>query len=223
MQMRSALPWQALISEHMRMLEPLRQPFELILQCTSTSAHLPLQEVLVERLSLWLLQADGTQRRWHAYVHSAARRGANSGLARYTLELRLWLSALGMRRNSRVSHAMSVAEIIDDRLCRSPSSGTLAVRSRVFAGCACTMHAGPRDKAGFSPSPAGQGRLTVRIRAFGWLAARCGKRRRSCTTCLAQFQRASACTRTRVERVSDTGGGVPGDPHPIRAGVRLRC
>ena len=31
------------------------------------------------------------------------------------------------------------------------------------------------------------------------------------------------CGWTLVERLSDRGGGVPGDPDPIRAGVRLRC
>jgi hypothetical protein len=30
-------------------------------------------------------------------------------------------------------------------------------------------------------------------------------------------------TWTLVERVADSGGGIPGDPDPIKAGVRLRC
>jgi hypothetical protein len=30
-------------------------------------------------------------------------------------------------------------------------------------------------------------------------------------------------TWTLVERVADSGGGIPGDPDPIKAGIRLRC
>ena len=38
-----------------------------------------------------------------------------------------------------------------------------------------------------------------------------------------QRLRTEPTTWTLVERVGDTGGGTPGDPDPVRAGVRLRC
>lgn len=112
LQMRSALPWLSLIPERMHLREALGQPFAIALQCLSPSAHLPLHDLLGEQVSLWLLQPDGSERPWHAYVHRADQLGADGGLARYQLQLRPWLSALGLRRNSRVFHDLSVSQIL---------------------------------------------------------------------------------------------------------------
>jgi type VI secretion system secreted protein VgrG len=111
--MRSKLPWLSLIPERMRLLEALGQPFEIALQCLSPSAHLPLADLLGEQLSVWLLQPDGSERPWHAYVHQASQLGADGGLARYQLALRPWLSAMGLRRNSRLFHDQSVDQILE--------------------------------------------------------------------------------------------------------------
>jgi type VI secretion system secreted protein VgrG len=113
LQMRSSLPWLSLIPERMRLLEALGQPFEISLQCLSPSAHLPLADLLGEQLSVWLLQPDGSERPWHAYVHQASQLGADGGLARYQLALRPWLSALGLRRNSCLFHDQSVDQILE--------------------------------------------------------------------------------------------------------------
>jgi type VI secretion system secreted protein VgrG len=104
LQMRSSLPWLSLIPERMRLLEALGQPFEISLQCLSPSAHLPLADLLGEQVSVWLLQPDGSERPWHAYVHQASQLGADGGLARYQL---------GLRRNSRLFHDLSADQILE--------------------------------------------------------------------------------------------------------------
>ena len=113
MQVHTALPALSLIPEAMVYGEAVGEPFELSLTCLSTSAHLELKLLLGEQISLKLLQSDGRYVPWHGYVHSAAQLGANGGLARYALTIRPWLSALALRRNSRVFHDQSAQQVIE--------------------------------------------------------------------------------------------------------------
>ena len=113
MQVQTALPALSLIPERMAFREAVGQPFELQLQCLSTSAHLELKTLLGEQLSLKLLQSDGAYVPWHGYVFEAAQLGADGGLARYALTMRPWLSALALRRNSRVFHDQTALQVIE--------------------------------------------------------------------------------------------------------------
>jgi type VI secretion system secreted protein VgrG len=113
MQVQTALPSLSLIPERMVMREAVGQPFELQLQCLSTSAHLELKSLLGEQISLKLLQSDGAYVPWHGYVFEAAQLGADGGLARYALTARPWLSALALRRNSRVFHDQTALQVIE--------------------------------------------------------------------------------------------------------------
>ncbi len=113
MQLHTALPALSLIPERMVFREAVSQPFELQLQCLSTSAHLELKTLLGEQISLKLLQSDGAYMPWHGYVFEAAQLGADGGLARYALTMRPWLSALALRRNSRVFHHQTAQQIIE--------------------------------------------------------------------------------------------------------------
>ncbi|MGI9217827.1 MAG: type VI secretion system Vgr family protein, partial [Hydrogenophaga sp.] len=113
MQVQTALPALSLIPERVVMREAVGQPFELQLQCLSTSAHLELKTLLGEQISLKLLQSDGAYVPWHGYVFEAAQLGADGGLARYALTMRPWLSALALRRNSRVFHDQTAIQVIE--------------------------------------------------------------------------------------------------------------
>jgi type VI secretion system secreted protein VgrG len=113
LQVHTALPSLSLIPERMVLREAVSQPFELQLQCLSTSAHFELKQLIGEQISLSLLQSDGQYKPWHGYVFAAAQLGANGGLARYALTMRPWLSALGLRRNSRVFHDQTALQIIE--------------------------------------------------------------------------------------------------------------
>lgn len=113
MQVHTALPALSLIPERMVYREALGQPFELQLQCLSTSAHLELKTLIGEQISLSLLQSDGAYVPWHGYVFAAAQLGADGGLARYALTMRPWLSYLALRRNSRVFHDQTALQVIE--------------------------------------------------------------------------------------------------------------
>ena len=113
MQVQTALPTLSLIPERMVFRESVGQPFELQLQCLSTSAHLELKTLIGEQISLKLLQSDGVYVPWHGYVFEAAQLGADGGLARYALTMRPWLSALALRRNSRVFHDQTALQVIE--------------------------------------------------------------------------------------------------------------
>lgn len=113
MQVHTALPALSLIPERMVLREAVSQPFELELQCLSTSAHFELKQLIGEQVSLSLLQSDGQYLPWHGYVFAAAQLGADGGLARYALTMRPWLSQLGQRRNSRVFHDQTALQVIE--------------------------------------------------------------------------------------------------------------
>ena len=113
MQVHTALPSLSLIPERMVLREAVSQPFELQLQCLSTSAHFELKLLIGEQISLSLLQSDGQYVPWHGYVFAAAQLGSNGGLARYGLQMRPWLSSLALRRNSRVFHDQTALQVIE--------------------------------------------------------------------------------------------------------------
>ena len=113
LQVHTALPSLSLIPERMVLREAVSQPFELQLQCLSTSAHFELKLLIGEQISLSLLQSDGQYVPWHGYVFAAAQLGSNGGLARYGLQMRPWLSSLALRRNSRVFHDQTALQVIE--------------------------------------------------------------------------------------------------------------
>ena len=113
MQVHTALPALSLIPERMVYREAVSQPFELQLQCLSSSAHLELKTLIGEQISLSLLQSDGAYVPWHGYVFAAAQLGSDGGVARYALTMRPWLSYLAQRRNSRVFHDQTALQVIE--------------------------------------------------------------------------------------------------------------
>ena len=124
MQMATALPHLALLPERAVMRDAVSQPFELVVDAVSTSAHFEIKEVIGEQMSLRLLQPDGTApgtgapspvyKPWHGYVVEAAQLGADGGLARYRLVMRPWLHFLTLRRDSFIHQDKDVRAILED-------------------------------------------------------------------------------------------------------------
>ena len=114
LKVETALPALALIPERMVLQDSVSQPFELTLDCLSTSALFELKALIGEQISLRLLQADGTYKPWHGYVLAAAQLGADGGLARYRLTMRPWLAFLGHRIDSFVYQDKTALAIIEE-------------------------------------------------------------------------------------------------------------
>ena len=110
----TALPAMALIPERMVMTEAVSTPFELTLDCLSTSVQFELKRLIGEQVSLRLLQADGLYKAWHGYVFGAAQLGADGGLARYRLTVQPWLSFLAHRADSLVYQDKTALAIIEE-------------------------------------------------------------------------------------------------------------
>jgi type VI secretion system secreted protein VgrG len=108
-----ALPELALIPERLVLREAVGQPFEMVLDCLSTSRHFELKQLIGEQLTVSLLQSNGAYAPWHGYVFEAAQLGADGGLARYRLVMRPWLSFLVERTDSFVYQDQSAAQIIE--------------------------------------------------------------------------------------------------------------
>lgn len=113
LQISTALPWLALLPERLTLHEALGQPFELAVDCISTSAYFELKRLIGEQMSLRLLQPDGSYKPWHGYVFEAAQLGADGGLARYRLVMRPWLSFLKARRDCFVYQDMDARAICE--------------------------------------------------------------------------------------------------------------
>ena len=114
LQVETALPTLALIPERMVMHEAISRPFDLKLDCLSTSAHFELKLLVGEQVSLRLLQPEGGYKPWHGYVSTAAQLGADGGLARYRLHMSSWLAFLAQRRDSFVYQDKTALEIVEE-------------------------------------------------------------------------------------------------------------
>ena len=135
LKVETALPQLALIPERMVMKERVGQPFELTLDCLSTSVAFELKRLIGEQVSLRLLQADGSYKPWHGYVLEAAQLGADGGVARYRLVTGPWLSFLALRRDSFVFQDKTALEIVEEVFRDHPSAhwrvdGTDSLRRR---------------------------------------------------------------------------------------------
>jgi type VI secretion system secreted protein VgrG len=113
LKVETALPNLALIPERMVLKDALGQPFDLVLDCVSTSAHFELKQLIGEQISVRLLQASGAYKPFHGYVVKAGQLGSDGGLTRYRLTMRPWLSLLAQRRDSFVFQDQTALSIIE--------------------------------------------------------------------------------------------------------------
>ena len=114
LQLQCALPALALIPERLVLREAVSQPFELLLDCLSTSRHFELKVLIGEQITVSLLQPDGSYAPWHGYVFEAAQLGADGGLARYRLVMRPWLSFLALRTDCYAFQDKTALQIIEE-------------------------------------------------------------------------------------------------------------
>jgi type VI secretion system secreted protein VgrG len=110
-----ALPELALVPERLRMREAVSTPFDIEVDCLSSSRHFELKRLIGEQITVSLLRADGRYAPWHGYVFEAAQLGADGGLARYRLRMQPWLRFLALRRDCYAFvefNAVQIAEAI---------------------------------------------------------------------------------------------------------------
>jgi type VI secretion system secreted protein VgrG len=113
LQVETALPTLALIPERLVMKDAINRPFELTLDCLSTSAYFELKLLVGEQISVRLLQADGSMKPWHGYVTTAGQLGGDGGVTRYRLQMSSWLAFLAARRDSFVYQDQTALEIVE--------------------------------------------------------------------------------------------------------------
>ncbi len=119
LQLHTALPATALLPQTLAVTEGVNQLFHIEVECVSTSAHLELKALIGEQVTVSLMRADGSLRRWHGFVRSAHSLGAHGGLARYRLVLQPWLGLLANRSDTFVyqgqpGQTITVREIVED-------------------------------------------------------------------------------------------------------------
>ena len=79
----------------------------------STSAHVALETLLGQQVSLSVSLADGTRTSFDGEISEVAMLDSDGGFARYRIRISPWLWRLGQVRNSRVWQDKTVIEIVD--------------------------------------------------------------------------------------------------------------
>lgn len=105
--------FQTLLVERWSGWEALNAGFRFDVDCLSTDAALPLDDLLGKRLSLLTRLADGGQSRRTGLVTAAECMGADGGLARYRLRLVPWVHLLAQGRHNRVFQDQTVLQIAE--------------------------------------------------------------------------------------------------------------
>lgn len=105
--------FQTLLVERWSGWEALNAGFRFDVDCLSTDATLPLDDLLGKRLSLLTRLADGSQSRRTGLVTAAECMGGDGGLARYRLRLVPWVHLLSQGRHNRVFQDQTVLQIAE--------------------------------------------------------------------------------------------------------------
>ena len=118
LQLDTALPASTLLIERATLTESLHaaEPLCAEVDCVSTEAGLPLKSLMGTRVSLRLLQADGSWRTWQGWVAAAAQLGSDGGLGRYRLTVRDGSCWLALRRDTRIFQDLTTADIVSQVL-----------------------------------------------------------------------------------------------------------
>ncbi len=93
--------------------EAINQPYRFDVDLLSPSAQLSLSAFIGLPVSLGLLTADGTRRRWHGLITTASRLAADGGVARYRVQLESPLAWLALREDCYLfqdANALDIAE-----------------------------------------------------------------------------------------------------------------
>lgn len=122
LELKTPLPEAALIVERFTGREALSESFRFEIDCVSSHAHVDLQLLLGEELTLRLLQADGGKRSWHGYITQVMQLGSDGGFARYRLIMEPFLAFLGQRRDCYLFQDKTVIDIVGQILADYPEA-----------------------------------------------------------------------------------------------------
>ena len=103
----------SLVVERASGQEEINQPYCFNVDLLSPSAQLSLSAFIGLPVSLGLLTADGTRRRWHGLITKASRLAADGGVARYRVQLESPLALLALREDCYLfqdANALDIAE-----------------------------------------------------------------------------------------------------------------
>ncbi|OWT69117.1 MULTISPECIES: type VI secretion system Vgr family protein [unclassified Achromobacter] len=112
----------ALVAERCVLDEGVSRLFSVTLDCLSTSTQLDVTPMLGREISIDLLLADRSTRRWHMMVTGIDNLGADGGLARYRIHAGPWLQALALRRDSFIFQDKTSIDILTDIFADYPLS-----------------------------------------------------------------------------------------------------
>lgn len=141
LQLECALPTLALIPERLVRREAVGQPFELVVDCVSTSVNFELKMLIGEQLTVRTLQPDGRYLPCHGYVFEADQLGADGGLARYRLVMRPWTGFLALRRDAFLWQDKTALAVIEDLLDDYPQANyRLEVSEPLRVRSLCTQY-----------------------------------------------------------------------------------
>ncbi|HEU4622849.1 MAG TPA: type VI secretion system Vgr family protein [Burkholderiaceae bacterium] len=110
----------SLMVERFRGHEAVNAAYRFDIDVLSTSAHVPLRELLGEPITLRVLLADGGKRSWHGVVTQASALGADGGLARYRLMMEPAAAALALRHDTRIFQDKTATDIAAELLKLTP-------------------------------------------------------------------------------------------------------
>ncbi|MFD0740116.1 type VI secretion system Vgr family protein [Lysobacter koreensis] len=102
-----------LVVERWQGWDGLSSGFEWWVDALSLDAHLPLDDLLGQRATLWTRLADGSRCGRTGLVREAQCVGSDGGLARYRLCLVPWTWLLTQGRHSRVYQDKTVVQIVE--------------------------------------------------------------------------------------------------------------
>ncbi|MGE8656403.1 MAG: type VI secretion system Vgr family protein [Achromobacter sp.] len=131
--LRTPLGENRLVAETLSATEQLSDgAFRLELTALSDDAHIPLQALLGQPVTLRLQTALDRERPrlWHGHATAARFLGANGGLARYGLTVEPWLAFLRARRDSFAYQDKTVFDIVDSIFGDYKGQGTLVPQWR---------------------------------------------------------------------------------------------
>ncbi len=122
LELKTALPDATLLVERFTGHEAISESFRFEIDCVSTNAHINLNNLLGEEVTLRLLLADGNKRSWHGYVTQSMQLGADGGLARYRLIMEPFLAFLAQRRDCYLFQDKTVIDIVGQVLADYPEA-----------------------------------------------------------------------------------------------------
>ncbi len=121
-ELSTALPDAALVVERFVGREAVSENFHFRIDCLSTHAHIDLDALTGDEITLRLQLADGAHRHWHGHVIEALQLGSDGGFARYRLIIGPWLSLLQHRRDCHLLQDVNIQSALGKLFANYPQA-----------------------------------------------------------------------------------------------------